>query len=102
MVNSDEVTGATEYLTLYEYKRCRIKRCRYNWVQLYYTSSRRIRTIESRHASILKQSELTWVKLEKPITSCIPKLSTGYLIVCHRHLLLSQQQTLKNITTART
>jgi hypothetical protein len=35
MVNSDEITGTTEYLTLQT--RCRINRCRYNRVQLYIT-----------------------------------------------------------------
>ena len=34
MVNSDELMGTTEYLTLYA--RCRISRCRYNQVRLYF------------------------------------------------------------------
>jgi hypothetical protein len=33
MVNSEELTGSTEYLTLCT--RCRINRCRYNGVLLY-------------------------------------------------------------------
>jgi hypothetical protein len=33
MVNSEELIGTTEYLTLYA--RCRVNRCRYNRVQLY-------------------------------------------------------------------
>jgi hypothetical protein len=33
MVNSDELIGNTEYLTLQ--MRCRINRCRYNRVRLY-------------------------------------------------------------------
>jgi len=32
MVNSEELIGTTEYLTLYT--RCRINRCRYNGVRL--------------------------------------------------------------------
>jgi hypothetical protein len=39
MVNSDELIGSTEYLTLYT--RCRINRCRYNRVRLYVVSSLR-------------------------------------------------------------
>jgi hypothetical protein len=34
MVNSDELLGTTEYLTLYTW--CRINRCRYNRVRLYF------------------------------------------------------------------
>jgi hypothetical protein len=37
MVNSDELNGTTEYLTLQA--RCRINRCRYNRVRLYSASS---------------------------------------------------------------
>ena len=37
MVNSEESIGTTEYLTLQT--RCRINRCRYNRVQLYFQSS---------------------------------------------------------------
>jgi hypothetical protein len=36
MVNSDELISTTEYLTLYT--RCRINRCRYNRVRLYFVS----------------------------------------------------------------
>jgi hypothetical protein len=36
MVNSEALTGTTEYLTLYT--RCRINRCRYNRVRLYMRS----------------------------------------------------------------
>jgi len=32
MVNSDELIGTTEYLTLYA--RCHINQCHYNWVKL--------------------------------------------------------------------
>jgi hypothetical protein len=39
MVNSRELIGTTEYLTLYT--RCRINRCRYNRVRLYFTCVRR-------------------------------------------------------------
>jgi hypothetical protein len=34
MVNSEELIGTTEYLTLQT--RCRLKRCRYNRVRLYF------------------------------------------------------------------
>jgi hypothetical protein len=34
MVNSEELIGTTEYLTLYTGSH--IKQCRYNWVQLYF------------------------------------------------------------------
>jgi hypothetical protein len=34
MVNSEELIGTTEYLTLQ--RRCRINGCRYNRVRLYY------------------------------------------------------------------
>jgi hypothetical protein len=34
MVNSEELIGSTEYLTLQA--RCRINRCRYNRVRLYF------------------------------------------------------------------
>jgi hypothetical protein len=34
MVNSDELTGTTEYVTLYAM--CRLNRCRYNRVRLYF------------------------------------------------------------------
>jgi hypothetical protein len=37
MVNSVELIGTTEYLTLQA--RCHINRCRYNRVQLYYVTS---------------------------------------------------------------
>jgi hypothetical protein len=33
MVNSEELIGITEHVTLY--KRCRLNRCRYNRVRLY-------------------------------------------------------------------
>lgn len=36
MVDSEELIGTAEYLTLYA--RCRIKRCRYNRVPLYLSS----------------------------------------------------------------
>jgi hypothetical protein len=34
VVNSDELLGNTEYLTLYTW--CRVNRCRYNRVRLYF------------------------------------------------------------------
>jgi len=34
MVDSEELIGATEHLTLYT--RCHLNRCHYNWVQLYF------------------------------------------------------------------
>jgi hypothetical protein len=49
MVNSEELIGTTEYLTLYT--KCRIKRCHYNRVQLYYYSF--IRMYNSKSALIL-------------------------------------------------
>jgi hypothetical protein len=38
MVNSEELIGTTEYLTLYT--RCRINRCRHNRAALYVVSQR--------------------------------------------------------------
>jgi hypothetical protein len=43
MVNSEELIGATEYLTLYT--TCGINRCRYNRVQLHFGFERGSQTV---------------------------------------------------------
>ena len=50
MVNREELIGTTEYLTLYE--SCRINRCRYNRVRLYF------RMIHVKRTAFLKRTRV--------------------------------------------
>ena len=57
MFNGEELTGTTEYLTLYT--RCRINRCRYNRVRLYKHFSEGSPHIEGKiHSPILKNDAI--------------------------------------------